>query len=378
MLTPLRFAACSTLVCVSLITPRSAGQAISTALVQSWFDREWKESQIFPIFKNCHIAWHRELVYAPPDSEFQQLRDAVKGHPDHPAKHELEAYERHRSGTPTVQPCVLWIQGEGNWRYDTDLVDFGMYLDTVVTPRHAWRMSNVQLTIVDPRYGYPSSDDYSAQEAVFWPELGLMMYGGMTAGRGGVLQPQLLALDESVWRVRATELSSTSGKPVLSLEYSGHWDSNAGRGFVDAVKMELNAAHPASVGTRHLFKDWQYEPTIDRWVARRVEEYRPNGREERRLIFDGVSSDEPRRFAEVIRIPETDHPDPVRGKTTFRSIQDYRDTSGPAVSASNGVVVHSVAGSAREDTWRRWGGWAAAGSLIVALLAIRLRRSAAP
>jgi hypothetical protein len=325
-----------------------------TELVQQWFNAEWASCDQLPPLGDVAIQW--ALVLPPPDAV--RRAEVLREYGTSDVRLETE---------PVVR--TLWIQGVGAWRINFDYSG-GLYSDTVVTPRQAWRMTQDVLLLAQRDGGEPGGAPLASLQQMFGPELALLLYGGLSQAKLGGFQPGAIEVQRHSWTMPL--IRPGPDDRIMEVTLRGRWDPEAQRGFVEESRVGRNPARPQSVGEIRRFQDWQHVGDIDRWVASRVVVLAPDGNLARTLEFVGVRTDIP--FAAVIEPPPHDGNDAVRGRVTYRQINDTRErrvTNFGATAGSPSVVRYH---EESEREWRRWLGWLTAIALAVGLAMLGIRR----
>jgi hypothetical protein len=143
------------------------------------------------------------------------------------------------------------------------------------------------------------------------------------------------------------------------------------------MKVIANGYNPSTVGSGYRVSGWAEHPAVHRWIAQLAESFSPEGRPDRRFRLLRVNAGEQGDFERVVAVPSLSKDDPIRGKPTFRGINDYR--KGTSTAVANGkvtgeTVLERPAQARRRGTWHRWAGWVTVGGLAISLAAVYLRR----
>jgi hypothetical protein len=129
-------------------------------------------------------------------------------------------------------------------------------------------------------------------------------------------------------------------------------------------------------GRAYRFSDPQMNDALGRTVWRRVEEWAPNGRLDRVLLFQsaGFVSDE--EFKALTEDPVAGGRDPFRGVVATNRVLDYRQS--PVVEEKrlpDGSVTSRTIpapGERKEMDWLRVGGWLTAAMCLAVIVALRV------
>lgn len=341
-------------ICAAAIPPSGNGSSAPTD-VETWYAAERAAARAYPDIGGYALTYRIEYHNQPP---------ADPSRSDPPAEPEEDE--------PSVARCTLWQDGPRQWRYNKSYRADGRdeYADIALNGDLSWALTPRQLTIVDQKAGAPPYRDFGSQEGSFRLDLSLMFHAGGYLQSGSVAPPEM-TVSGTAWAVEATNVN---GMTVL---VSGRWDSEMSRGFTETARYTAFEAHPSQVGTAWDFSDWAFDPVLRRWVARRVECYRPDGALDRVLLFDRAEPETPQRLRTLIDIPSVHGDDPARGPLTVTSIYDYRPGVLTAtVQEREGVVTTHLGSeeSRRSARWMRYTGWVGAGALVTSLIAIRVLR----
>lgn len=315
--------------CVLALSAAASAQSPTQEQVQAWFDAEWKAADRFPDFGDHAMHWVVENHFVPSPEELARLRAEVVGKPEHPDRQSLDRYEARLRGLPTLRRSTLWCRDRDHWRHNMDGEDpRAIPWDTVLTPRHGWHLTKYSLQVADSGDGYGPQFDLPNQVRSLWPEVGQLLTGGLTLGNSffARLVPQPATVDQFGWQVVAHRVGRNTGTVAYEVVFEGIWDPVAARGFVTSMAQYSPAPERALVELR-LTKDWQYEPTLERWIAHRAELYSKDTKLDRVLRFDGMTIGDRGRFEAVTAIPRHDRDEPVRGQLTFTRLMDYSDGS---------------------------------------------------
>jgi hypothetical protein len=343
--------------------------------VQHWLDQELHDALTVPRIDGFGVGWSSEEYSTLSAEELTKLGTEVTGHPDHPRKLEYELAKKRQVSGPTVTRHLLFCEGDGAWRYNTDRED-GSFVDVTMTAGRAWQLAPQSLKIFDPKLVDPShpEQDVRAEERVFRPMLNGLFYGGI-GFQGADLTIRDIAASEGHWSAVYGRPPELEARRRFSVRLSGRWDTNLSRGFVEASEIVESGFKPDSVGARDLYKDWRQEGDLKRWVCRRMERYMPDGRLTRVLTLGGVVSWPAGGFEALTAIPPTEGADAIRGTTVFRSITDFREQTVTHQTASGAPIVTPMPPtSPGRQGWIERAGWALLAVLSTAFAAIWLRR----
>lgn len=346
--------------------------------VQAWFEAEWSANgPEIPDLSGHSVTWRVEFRYVPPAAELDKLRKEVTGKPDHPDRFTLENYERALKNDPSIVRYRLWSHGKGNWRQNKEWGfgnDLSHYWDFTLTPKRAWMMLQSSMTIFSPGSPTAPGMDLPSLEHSFGPVLEQLFSAHVpTAARSGY-KPGTVSLAGQKWTILVS-VSAPNSDAKAALTFSGRWDDQANRGFIEEERV-VSSGDTASVGKATKYLEWTHEPSLDRWVAHRVEMYKSDHRLDRVIVFENAQAEEPGEFEKITAIPPAEGEDPIRGKTTFTRVTDYRTNKQSLLDTERKEAV-SASLPVQEDTGPRWQrriGWITSLSLVMGLVAIAAHR----
>ncbi|MCC7389193.1 MAG: hypothetical protein IT431_10535 [Phycisphaerales bacterium] len=355
---------------LSCIAPAAARAQVSADEVESAILAAWTASTTPPDLKDLTVRWRLELLFVPDQGELNQLREAVRGHPDHPRVAELAGYEAALRGEPIKMGRHLLMRSAERWRYGSDPTQTE-YIDVIVDGRNRWELTRSVLRILPGEGSTDDGRDPTFDLHLFWPELGRLLNGGFALGAQSGLVPQGASVSESGdWEF----LASKGERPeeAFTARFTGAYDAPTRTVLPASMEYVELAAKPESVGKRTVFRGWQWRPLLGAWACDEVIQYLPDGKIDRRLVFESV--DQNVTFDAAVAMPKDAGDDPLRGPVTFSSIIDYRanEIADVATGERARFVVQSERQAARSTV--RWIGWTAAAAIIVVLGVIRLQR----
>lgn len=344
--------------------------------------RAWDSALTFTVPDPQHITWLVESHKVALPGEIERLRADVAGKPDHPSRVRLHDLEKYVSRGPVKMLHQWWSRGPTSWRHSFEDQTFTSesgrlaYLDTIRSELVNWKMSESALFLMEPGAEAPIEHNVETAGRMARRMIGQMLTGGFSFSRSNLqLERGEFRFAGDTWTMNAT--FETMGMVV---EYTGVWDSQHNCGQTTRAKVTSCSKMPDAVGTRWEFADWRHEPSLNRCVAYRCSNYLSDGRLEEVLHFVEVEAVTESEVRALLTPPTLDGIDPVRGKVTFRSLQDFHG-SGTIVQADDaGKFVQHDGTNVRPPPNSRWlsiAGWTAAVSIVCLLLFIRFRRGAA-
>jgi hypothetical protein len=333
----------------------------------------WRQAHKFPDLRDLVINWRYESAYVPATEKLEALRFRAKADPTSRMTDELTEYERRqREGTPLVRHLSIRARSDRQWRLCQNSPGARVeFIDYVLSEDAAWKLTPEWLVLIDPRHPMPEGHPIPDVGAFFFSDLFMMLDGGLRNSALVGTDLTSTAPFGDRWRC---EVANDAGS--LRREFHLRWDAAAQRLLVD----RMIATSGPDAGHRWELREWTAHAEAGIWLAQRAEKYAPDGQLEYALVVERVEREPPGRFEEVVRAPDFDVPDALRGAVSLKSITDYR-TEPPqeVIRTSRGIERSSLALVAQisergERTYRRLG-WGLAGLTVVVcvFLFVRLR-----
>jgi hypothetical protein len=351
-----RMLLCWLLICVA------AGTASAAQVDQNfrrWFDQQWAVAADFPDFGDVMVAWSLEL---PPFDPSERAAAVARA--------------RAAGSDVVVGPITrrLWSRGQGKWRLNEDYPTqkAPTFTDTVISPDHAWRMGRDFLSIAESRRG-EHRDELEGSLNQFWPELGSLLYGGLTQLKRGGLEPAAFELNGSDFAILfVTPKDPESSR--LEIRLTGRWDAGRQQGFPARMQFVRHPLRRDREGAARELHGWMFNDVLGRWVAREYRELSPAGALERVIRFEGASKEE-RPYDRLFLTPDDSSVDALRGPVTFRQVNDHRNRVS-VIRSEDSVRTIEMPRVQDSRISRQRIGWVVAGALAVVLLWLYIRRRA--
>lgn len=346
-------------------------QSVESGAVRAWFEEEHTRGAQLPVLGPVLLRYTVEFLEVPSSEDLHRLREEIRTRPDHPDASLLEAYER-RQARRDIYTYDVYLPTSGSWRCSKAFPDGTMYFDVTVTPEHAWGLSPALLAITDRSPNIPRGYDYAhSTGSSLFCDLADLFHGSVGGAHDAGLEVTSVSQSADTWQVDGRT------KTGLLIRYSGVWDAAAGRGFVTRVRSGSDSPAPGADAEVAVFEGWRQDPTLGAFIATRVTRG-PEGRPPSRLLtFQSVSSRLPENPGTLIAIPSASSVDPIRGALTFRAVQDFRnEMTLSRTQAADGAWSERSAprpDPAGNRPRMRTLGWILAGSLVTALIALRIR-----
>jgi hypothetical protein len=367
-------ALCCLLACLPALA-QPAEPALPPERIEAWLETEWARCSAWPRLDDLVVRWRVEFHYVPGDDALAKLRAEIAGKPGHPRAWQLSEYERRRAtGEPLIRRYTLRTRGEQSWRIGEDAAGLRgaiPFLDRVMTPDYAWKLTPTWLIRLDPTEPMPNGHPVDRVGRQVTDDLFWIFRGGMGFAARLGLEPGPVTVDDDHWSFRAR---SPDGEHEM--EFHGVWRDDLDRGFVTAVRVN-SGPNDAFTWTLH---GWSFSDELARWVASRVERFAPDGQREQVVVLESIEREPPERFARVMAMPDFGATDELRGELALESITDY--TADPPVERilnDNGVIEEfdlslPVKLAERGERDYRRLGWSVAGVVMIALVLVRLRK----
>lgn len=307
-------------------------------------------------------------------AELEQLRENVKGKPNHPGRRTLERYEE----CPRTVRLEFRIRGRGEWRIGSTQQDSEekSYRDTIMTDELAWSLSERALVLIDHSRGWPDRRDLSRRETSLDARLfGLFL--PFKAGPDDRLDSESIRVtingDEETWTAFAASDDNRTFRIM------GRWSEEHQRPFFERLRVRWPGLDEDDPGSRTDCGAWRWIPEANRWAATESTRFHPDDTIRHTLRLVSVEREPPGYFEEVSTPPQIDGADPIRGEVTATVVNDYtpEHATFKAIGGDRSVEETTVFDRV-EDSGRstlRITGWFAAGAIAALLIAIRVRRA---
>jgi hypothetical protein len=340
---------------------------------KAWWERITAGGADGPNWDGISLKYRVEFVYLPPAKELESLRARVAGKPEHPERPKLESYERYiATGKAPATQYQIWRMGQ-EWRCakswdrpERPYWDFGW------SREGAWELLPQTLIVSPPdATAHSHASKVASVASGVTHNASLFLSGGLISA--GSLQIPIVVRMQSAGRWSA-EGTRKDDRIEARLRAQGTWMGN-GRGTVERCILETRpqGAEAWQVGT-YISEGWKDHDDVGIRLASVVTLYNNDNAPEQRYVLLGVEEFTSDQFRSIVRVPELNKPDPVRGALTFRTV---RDTRPDATSLWEGQGLEPTIAQVDRDSreWRwRIGGWVLAGILTVAFVLLRMAR----
>ncbi len=324
--------------------------------IHAWFMEELSETRLYPRVSDLVVRWRVTQSVTQPTSL------------DNPESNQRSASAGAES---VVSQSTLRSRGPQRWRLSQDFVGDSRsiaYLDHVLTPEYAWKLTPIWLVLLDPKQPWPAGHSIDAVWTRAASDVSLMMTGGLYLAKGWKTEPGDMLQEQERWTCRFDSPSDTQ-----SMVFEGRWDPVAERGFVEALR--VTTASKRSVVYR--FNGWHFEPAAERWIARSVEYV--DGRLRYLIELDKVWIDPPEVFDNLLKTPDFGAVDGIRGVLQIQSLTDFRvNPPLSRVSTPEGIkeMDHDQLTQLERRARARFRqlGWSVCGLVVLAIVYQRVRR----
>lgn len=355
------------------VTVARASDDVPKAL-QTWVEALQKSQSTIVAGSPFVATWTEEELALPPAPELASMRERVSGHPVHPDRVRLEAYER-RTQHQDSRRISLWtglgrarVATTPNWRED-------VYVDYAFTPDATWSMTPETLGVA-PNNRQDPSHDFLIPTRDFVIRAASILSGGIAWMERSDLPLKVESYDGRVWTAHARAVDADGRECVLTS--TGTWDTAANSGTVDHTNWAFSF-HGKSGTTSFQSKNWTTPGTdlpftFPRQLDQDQRDDEVNHRQYQAIDIHPIDAPSLRHATDV---PEPNGTDVARGQKTFRSIVDYRVMTMVRTTDEGKTVTLPLAAlpaSAPRISLERHG-WILAVSIVVLILALRLRAS---
>ncbi len=361
----------SLFVLLSLFTSRVADAAIDKAQVSAWLQEQIDGQFGLEKYPNLYF---RLTVTMPPQwsaAELAAVQKEVEGKPDHPKRFELQAeiLRVKNNGERTIY--TVWRNDANNWRVNSDSPEQPdiRFNDVYAGPDLAWQMNPRQLTVIDPREGWPH--EYELNTYLNAP---LKYFLDLSAG--GLARPKVAEARLKDVSLQGTSWSCIVEQPNYALRVAGTWNEQLQRGFVSDTTVVKSTRQPDSVGRKRTFGTWNESSIPGLWIASKVTESNSNGRVFSEAQVEEIRPQKGNELAGLKQLPDPAGSDPIRGQITFFNVRDYRPGVGKETYPRHVGAAPTVLEINPKETDRlRTVGWVVLGLLVVGLIGYRVRGS---
>jgi hypothetical protein len=363
-------ACCAVALAAAMSSPSAVAKPKDDSAFQEWFEKTRRTSERLRSDLAVDVVWEETRLRLPEAAEVKAIAKRVAANPRSPERAELEEINRVTRGESKRR--IRLLIHDGRWRVSIDdgehKIDYGRDGDA------AWQLTPHDLSI-SRAVGASPKIDYASMESSFVVDLSSLLTGGV----GGVeiipgeKKPPVLTGGAWTWQWSA-DPNRLPGREVI---LSGSWNSQLARGNVERTSIWMIEGNSRREAMRVVAKEWRTDPILE-WICVRAVEYGDDGLADRELRLISFQSVDPLAVDAAAKVPALSGDDPLRGTLAYSTIADHR-REGTIAQVKDGEVVDTRPLSeaperVRYDNLER-GGWILAGSIVVCLLLIRLRRA---
>ena len=303
---------------LGFVTPRTIIAQERTRDIEAWAHEQWKiaRSAEIPIPEDVLIEYDRISYASVSPAEIRQWESTVQGKPDHPLRQRIDLEKRRLDSNGEIDHWSI-VRTKNGWRHSrlsahAGYTDIGRYNSTM------WLLSPSQLVDSDGSANPGGPHDLSNAASTARVDVGYLVYGGLGGGEKiGRSIASISTTDAEHWIISAP--AETDGFPRAVYTVS----ASADLGDFAVEKLEFVDADNKTVSS-YVFENWIKSPELgDLPIAMVVKHYRgPRLTNEWRVIR--ISQLTESESEELIRTPELNRPDPIRGELTVNRV--IRDT----------------------------------------------------
>jgi len=349
------------------------------AEVRAWLEAEIERAVKLDLPAPFAVKWTYEDYNVLTGDELAALRTEVAGKPFHPRRPELEAAERQvREGRTLIH--MLWLRDDGGrWRFGIEYPGLTTR-DTGYGPSQSWRLTDGTLKLYDQSIveaGNDPTQSPKSEESIYRSDLQAIFFGSLSTTRAFNIGIKEMTVSGARWRA-LFEPESASTTVSLSIEYTGRWDEEAKRGFVERMHY---VRHPQSQfqGQSEVFEVWErLGGESGPWAATSVSRLNAAARLWRKITgVSLVQLSEADQMA-ALEVPKQGSMDLFRGEIVIKEAADY--TTGVVTNTSGAnsgeEVTRTIPGfsTARGPGWRTLIGWSVLGAIGVIVVLFSIRR----
>ena len=358
-------------VIAAIAQPVAADTPTFESRVRTWLERQLAQPPAIQRLRDLKISYTSREFPRLTKAEYDLLviESKKRSDPDDDIKLQIDAVPQ-RLGFDTFEHTVWW-EGTGSWRFNTSYPnnDKTRYHDVSVTKHAAWQVTPKQLTVLDPSRPAPNSYDLASVEQQINSDISQLIDAWINSALAQVAVLTEVAVSGPNW------IAEIQGG-VFSQRVSGRWDSELNRAFVQRTVM-LKTPHPDGPGLSMEYFDWTPLPeNSGTWIARRMVQRKPDGRNSRELVVASVAGLDKAEFKSVTTPPSPTGSDPVRGKLTVTTVYDFGQGVRTSVdqTASSQTQTGVLPRLADEEmVWQRIG-WFTLAGVVAFLVGTRLFR----
>lgn len=347
-------------------------EAASPDDIKAWLSKQVEEASGNFGGRAFKIQYRVESQEKLDAGELARLREKLKNLPEHPERARLRHLEELEKYGPEIRKQTVWFRdGEMRVNREAGADPASKYFDFVSLKDSGWKMTPDQMFLLGEAEKRPPGHTLvSAASSITFE---ICDFVCLWARSLKVDDKMTVAMESDGRWVASFERETPAGPRLFVLH--GSWSDESRTGQV--TRGEVIDPRSKRVLSKSSASEFRASDVFSREVAHLVTN-EEGGRGTNRLVLESVSPLGAEEFEAVTRTPAFDGADAVRGKVTFTQVTDFREgvPSYEIKTAEGAVQSLSV-----EDTLVGHGrsvlrttGWVVAGSLVVLLVLLRLRR----
>lgn len=341
--------------------------AEDTAALTRWIQDEIRGRSSLDEQRELFIKMKLTMPNLLKPAEIEKLQKEIASKPDHPGNRQLvNELRKQANGADVITYSVWWKDAKSSRvNSDSNSPERFPFNDVTVTPNLAWQLNSSQLTVVDPREGWPAGYPLEAFTNTI-RNLFHELAGSLGRGKDMQVEVKNVRLNGDAW-------SALLDQKGYAVQFKGTWDAKNKRGFVSECEV-TKSEEPDSVGSKFAFEAWKETLIPGLWVSSKVTEFGPNGRVISIAEIPEVRALESGDFDRVSQLPDASGSDPLRGTVTVSTVKDYRPGIGTETYPKQvGSVPKILENTPRENGRLQTMGWVFLGVLVVGLVGLRVR-----
>ncbi len=340
--------------------------------IKAWLSKQIEEASSNFGGRAFKIQYRVESQEKLDAGELARLREKLKNLPEHPERARLRHLEQLEKYGPEVRKQTVWFR-DGEMRVNREAGNdpSSKYFDFVSLKDSGWKMTPDQMFVLGEAEKRPPGHTLVSAASSITFEVSDFVC--LWARSVKVDDKTTVAMETDSRWIASIEHETPVGPRLFVLH--GSWSNESRTGQV--TESEVIDPRSKQVLAKSSASEFRASDVFSREVAHLVTN-EEGGRGTNRLVLESVSPLGTEEFEVVTRTPAFDGADAVRGKVTFTQVTDFREgaPSYEIKTAEGAVQSLSV-----EDTpvghgrsVLRTTGWVVAGSLVVLLVLLRLRR----
>jgi len=128
--------------------------------VRAWLTQIRNELRNEQRYDRRLVQFSAEPILNIGEAELSDMRQRVKGRPDHPDRHRLVLAEKSKRGQLSTTHRIWW-RGANEWRLSNDHADNTGFSDSAVTVSTWWSLTPDGMSVVDPSEPHPPAVSYN-------------------------------------------------------------------------------------------------------------------------------------------------------------------------------------------------------------------------